>query len=600
MSKRIPRAFIDDLLARADIVELINSYVSLRKTGKDFSACCPFHEEKTPSFTVSPDKQFYYCFGCGAKGNAISFLLDYAHLDFVEAVQELANRQGIEVAYEAGDDVAESNNLAQRQIVLRLLTQAAHFYQQQLRQHPQKQQAIDYLKKRGLSGEISARFGLGFAPPGRDILLNQFGQTPEAQKNLLEAGLLVEKEPGSVYDRFRNRIMFPIQDKRGQVVGFGGRVLDDSKPKYLNSPETLVFHKGQELYGLYEARTQRPPPDTLVVVEGYMDVVSLAQFGVRNAVATLGTATNTEHLNQLFRAVNQVVFCFDGDEAGRKAAWRALEITLPLLREGRQARFMFLPDGEDPDTLVRKIGAAAFQQHIHQAQPLVEFLFHALADKLNINSLNGQMQVLEQIKPLLDKIPEGPAKQLLRNRLGDIDTKNLSQLAPSESDQTAQHSQHLWRSRVQGEQQQRRAFHGHFTGMSPMRTLVGLLIQQPKLIEYLPENLPLALRTLFGGDLLQQLATFIRQAPHSNTGMILERWRDSDYAGALHKLAAWEHHLPDSGLVAEFCDAAQRLALQAQEQRLEALLQKSRLTGLNAAEKQELRELTHTKSEHTR
>ncbi len=597
MSKRIPRAFIDELLARSDIVELINGYVSLRKAGKNFSACCPFHEEKTPSFTVSPDKQFYYCFGCGAKGNAISFLMDYAHLEFIEAIQELANKLGIEIPYEGNDDTqAATTDNSQRQALLDLLKQVAHFYQQQLRQHPNKQQAIEYLKQRGLSGEICATFGVGFAPPGWDNLLSAFGQTASQQKLLFDAGLLIEKEQGGgFYDRFRQRIMFPIHDRRGQVIAFGGRVLDDSKPKYLNSPETSVFHKGQELYGLYAARRQRPSPDNLLIVEGYMDVVSLAQFGVLNAVATLGTATSSEHLNHLFRLVKQVVFCFDGDEAGRKAAWRGLEIAMPLLREGREARFMFLPDGEDPDTLVRKEGTAAFQQRIQQALPLAEFLFQYLAGKLNTQQLSGQMQLLEQIQPLLNKMPEGPAKQLLRDRLGAIDTKNLTQLAPNHSDQTAQHSQHLWQARVQGEQQQRKAFRGPFISMSLMRTVVGLLIQHPHLIEYLPKFSADALQGIAGGDLLDALTHFIRQYPHSNTGMILEHWRDNEYSGALHKLAAWQHQLPAEGIVAEFCDAVRRLQARIQEQRSEVLLQKSRLGRLDLQEKQELRELMQHK-----
>lgn len=596
MAKHIPRAFIDELLARTDIVELINGYVSLRKAGKNFSACCPFHDEKTPSFTVSPDKQFYYCFGCGAKGNAISFLMDYAHLEFIEVIQELANRQGLEIPYE-GSDENSSGNSSQRQALLDLLKQVAQFYQNQLRQHPNKQQAIDYLKQRGLSGEISASFGLGFAPPGWDHVLKHFGQNTKQQKLLFDAGLLIEKEQGGFYDRFRNRIMFPIHDRRGQVIAFGGRVLDDSKPKYLNSPETSVFHKGQELYGLYAARSQRPSPDHLLIVEGYMDVVSLAQFGVLNAVATLGTATSTEHLNHLFRLVNQVVFCFDGDAAGRKAAWRGLEIAMPLLREGREARFMFLPDGEDPDTLVRKEGTEAFQQRVQQAQPLAEFLFHYLAEHVNTQNLSGQMQLLEQAQPLLNKMPEGPAKQLLRDRLGAIDTKNLTQLASNNSDQTAQHSQHLWQARVQGEQQQRKAFRGHVASMSPMRTVVGLLIQHPQLIEHLPDFSQAALHGINGGDLLHALAGFIRQYPHNNTGMILEHWRNNEYSGALHKLAAWQHQLPEDGIVAEFCDAVRRLQAQVYEQRLEVLLQKSRLGGLNLQEKQEFRELMQHKAE---
>ena len=344
MAGLIPQSFIDDLLNRSDIVDVVSSRIQLKKAGKNYSACCPFHKEKTPSFSVSPDKQFYYCFGCGAGGNALGFVMDHDQLDFPEAVEELAKRAGMDVPREES-----GRPRAPRQAVdsplYTLLEAAAEHYRQALRNHPQRRYAVDYLKGRGLSGEIARDFGLGFAPPGWDNLFKQLGTDALQQKAMIDAGLLIENaDSGKRYDRFRDRIMFPIRDSRGRVIAFGGRVLGDDKPKYLNSPETPVFHKGQELYGLFEARKFNRDLDEIMVVEGYMDVIALAQQGLRNAVATLGTATSEEHLKRLFRLVPSVLFCFDGDAAGRNAAWRALESTLPSLQDGRRARFLFLPD----------------------------------------------------------------------------------------------------------------------------------------------------------------------------------------------------------------------------------------------------------------
>ena len=318
MSGLIPQAFIDELLTRTDIVDVIDARVPLKKAGREYKACCPFHNEKTPSFTVSQVKQFYHCFGCGAHGSAISFLMDYEHMEFVEVVEDLAHMAGLEVPREAGTAPPAAHG-ERRDDHFSLLERADRFYRTQLREHPQAERAVDYLKKRGLSGEIAARFGLGYAPPGWDALLTHLGSDAHAHKLALELGLLVQRDDGRVYDRFRDRIMFPIRDRRGRCVGFGGRVLGDEKPKYMNSPESPVFHKGQELYGLFEARKANQKLARLLVVEGYMDVVALAQFGLSNAVATLGTATTPEHLERLYRVVHEVVFCFDGDRAGREA-----------------------------------------------------------------------------------------------------------------------------------------------------------------------------------------------------------------------------------------------------------------------------------------
>ena len=388
MAGLIAQSFIDDLLNRSDIVEVVSSRVQLKKSGKNYTACCPFHQEKTPSFTVSQEKQFYYCFGCGAGGNALGFIMDHDHLEFPEAVEELASRAGVEVEREASSGGPRQPRQPANSPLYDLLSAASDYYRGALRNHPQRDAAVNYLKQRGVSGIIARDFALGFAPPGWDNLSKQLGGDNLQQQALIEAGLLVENaETKRRYDRFRDRIMFPIHDSRGRIVGFGGRVLGDDKPKYLNSPETAVFHKGQELYGLYEARKHNRQLSEIIVVEGYMDVIALAQQGLRNAVATLGTATSEEHIKRLFRVVPNILFCFDGDNAGRKAAWRALEATLGNLKDGLQARFLFVPEGEDPDSLIRSEGLEAFQARIaQQAVPLTAYFFTHLRETINQDS----------------------------------------------------------------------------------------------------------------------------------------------------------------------------------------------------------------------
>ena len=435
MAGLIPQSFIDDLLNRTDIVDVVSSRIQLKKTGKNYSACCPFHKEKTPSFTVSPDKQFYYCFGCGAGGNALGFVMDHDQLEFPQAIEELAKRAGMDVPREESGRGHKPRQPVDSPLYP-LLNAAAEHYRQALKSHPQRKYAVEYLKGRGLTGEIARDFGLGFAPPGWDNLLKQLGGDALQQKVMIDAGLLIENaENGRRYDRFRDRIMFPIRDSRGRVIAFGGRVLGDDKPKYLNSPETPVFHKGQELYGLYEARKHNRDLDEIMVVEGYMDVIALAQQGLRNAVATLGTATSEEHLKRLFRIVPSVLFCFDGDAAGRNAAWRALESTLSSLQDGRRARFLFLPDGEDPDTLVRAEGTDALRARINQhAQPLADYFFQQLSEEADPRSLEGKAHLVTLAAPLIDKIPGNNLRALMRQRLSEItglSGEALSQVASS-------------------------------------------------------------------------------------------------------------------------------------------------------------------------
>lgn len=418
MAGRIPQYFLDDLLARIDIVDVVDQRVKLKKTGRNYSACCPFHKEKTPSFSVSPDKQFYYCFGCGASGNAIGFLMDFDHLDFPQAVDTLAGQLGLEVPHEQGPKRRGPDHSE----LYALMDRAVEHFDRQLKHHNQSPGAAHYLKQRGLNAETCKAFGIGFAPPGWDNLQKELATSPEKEKQLITTGMLVHNEDSDrIYDRFRDRIMFPIRDSRGRYIAFGGRVLGDEKPKYLNSPESPIFHKGRELYGLYEARQANRKLNRIIVVEGYMDVVALAQQGITNSVATLGTATTPEHMQKLYKVVPEVVFCFDGDDAGRRAAWKALESTLPQMEDGRQARFLFLPQGEDPDSMVRKEGPEPFTQRIKdQALSLDSFLFRELEDGLDLNTMDGRARLAKLAQPYLKQLPEGMFHQLLIKKLSDI------------------------------------------------------------------------------------------------------------------------------------------------------------------------------------
>jgi DNA primase len=420
MAGRIPEHFIQDLLERTDIVAVIDERVQLKKTGRNYSARCPFHDEKTPSFSVAPDKQFYYCFGCGATGTAITFLMEYDHLDFPEAVEQLAGRAGLEVPREGGDGRKTREEQDRLKPIYEILERAERFYRQQLKSAREREKAVNYLKDRGLTGEIAARFGLGLAPPGFDNLITGLSLDEAGIEQALTAGLLVRREDtGRVYDKFRDRVIFPIRDARGRTVAFGGRLLGDGKPKYLNSPETTVYHKGRELYGLHEWRQSRDRSSRLFVVEGYMDVIALHQFGIPNVVATLGTATTAEHAQLLFRQVDEAVLCFDGDDAGRRAAWRALESLLERLDDGKEARFLFLPEGYDPDSLVRERGAEALQADAEQAPGLTRFLFERLSEGLDTDTVDGRARLARRAAPLIHRPPGDFYRALLRRELAE-------------------------------------------------------------------------------------------------------------------------------------------------------------------------------------
>lgn len=583
MKGSIPRPFIDDLLTKANIVDVVNSRVKLKKAGRDYQACCPFHHEKTPSFTVSEKKQFYHCFGCGAHGNAISFLMDYDKLEFVEAIEELAAMAGLEVPYEKrarSDNQRLQAGYQTKRNLYELMQKIAQFYQTQL---PLNIPAQSYLQQRGLSAEIIARFQIGFVPNALDTVLREFGTNREEQQKLLNLGMLSRNERGNIYDKFRHRIMFPIRDKRGRTVAFGGRVLGDEKPKYLNSPETITYHKGSELYGLYEALQVDDEPTKLLVVEGYMDVVALAQFGVDYAVASLGTSTTSEQIQLLFRSTEQVICCYDGDRAGRDAAWRALENALPYLQDGRQIKFIFLPDGEDPDSYIRHYGKEKFEEYIDGAQSLTEFLFAHLNPQVDFSSKEGRGKLAALAVPLIRQIPGEALRLSLRNslaqKLGIFDQSQLESLIPQQAHQAA--APHADK---QPKMKQ-----------TPMRLVVSLLLQNPHLVNRITEAGLAALRAEAGYELLEQLATLCRAREGITTGQILEHFRDTPYSRPLEILATWEHLLDDAEMLNAFSQNYRRLNIQAIERDIEMLIAKERAEGLSEQERQVLVKLITSK-----
>ncbi|MGE0080050.1 MAG: DNA primase [Thiohalomonadaceae bacterium] len=594
---RIPQDFIDDLLSRVDIVEVVDTRVPLKKAGREFVACCPFHNEKTPSFTVSPTKQFYHCFGCGAHGNAIGFLMAYEHLEFVDAIETLAAGLGLTVPREGPEPRAGSERRKDNQALYDLLEDAGAWFRQQLRQHPERARAVDYLKRRGLSGEIARDFGIGYAPPGWQHLIEAFRAHP-AKGRLAEAGLIIESE-GKRYDRFRDRIMFPIRDSRGRYIGFGGRVLGDETPKYLNSPETPVFHKGRELYGFFEARQALRDLSRILVVEGYMDVVALAQYGIRYAVATLGTAVTREHLERLFRTTQEVVFCFDGDRAGRDAAWRGLENALPLMREGYQVRFMFLPEGEDPDSLVRKIGREAFEAGLGKAIPLSQFFIDQLRQEVDLGSLDGRAQLVEKVRPLLAAVPEGIYRHLLLERLAEF-----ARVAPDQlgallegrepvRPQRAAAPQRPGRfqdrpGRAQGQPQP--AMRQGRSAPSAVRHALSRLVQEPGLAAKAGDPARFSGLRLPGVRLLAELITLLQRKPGLSWGAVLEHWRGTDEGRHLARLAAEEPLIEEPELLEhEFVGALHILEREFLRQRREEL--EERFKYLSEAEKLELNQI---------
>lgn len=581
MAGKIPQDFIDDLIARADIIEVIGRRVPLKKAGREFKACCPFHDEKSPSFTVSPGKGFYHCFGCGAHGTAIGFLMEFDHMSFVDAIESLASTMGVEVPRD------ESDRPARRYDELFALTESVtKHWQSQLREH---QTAADYLARRGVDGDTARRFGIGFAADGWSEILDKFGKTPEATERLLATGLIIRKDNGKHYDRFRERIMFPIRDQRGRCIGFGGRLLGDGEPKYLNSPETVLFHKGRELYGLFEARQALRQIDRLVVVEGYMDVVALARNGIDFATATLGTATTGEHLNRLFRLTDNVVFCFDGDRAGKAAAWRALENALPQIREGRQIRFVFLPDGHDPDTYVNEHGATAFVAAMDNGVALSDFLIGELSSQVDMQTVDGKARLAELARPLVNSIPAGVYRELLMDSLADavgLSSAKLGKMLQQPGGRAGEAGDH---KRKAGPGGSRMALK---TGQpSVVRRAITLLLNHPAAADKLDIE-KLAGLSRPGIDILQELIETVQAEPNISTAGLLERWRHDARGRHLGRLAAVE--IPDE---AEFDPALElaacldQLALAGRRERIDFLIEKQKLNPLTDDERSELRQI---------
>ncbi|QJQ94790.1 MULTISPECIES: DNA primase [Halomonadaceae] len=602
MAGQIPQRFIDDLLARVDVVEVVGERVQLKKSGRNFSGLCPFHQEKSPSFTVSQDKQFYHCFGCGAHGNALRFLMEYDNLRFPEAVEQLASRQGIEVPREGADDPRAQAREKKRKEGVNLLEVAASFFRTRLKM-AEGQAARAYLERRGLSGDIQADFAIGYAPDVWDALKRHLVEQGIGEAVQVEYGLLVHREEsGRTYDRFRDRVMFPIRDIKGRTIAFGGRVLGDAKPKYLNSPETPVFHKGRELYGLYEARQANRQLERMLIVEGYMDVVALAQFGIRNACATLGTSTSEEHLQRLFRVVSEVVFCFDGDRAGRQAASRALETVLPLMIDGRQARFLFLPEGEDPDTLVRDEGAEAFQKRVTCATPLSEFLFDQAATGRDLARIEDRERFASSVLKALGKLPEGVLKSLMLSELASrtgVDQSRFEALMvpPSEPEPPPSPPDETPWSSADSEMiaADARESRGKGGALSLAARALQLLVHEPALAGRLPESDDWCPEDA-DGTLCREVIKLLKAGRYRSGQVLLAHFHGSREGERLAQLARRELLIPRAdrgteldGLVEYF---VQRRSRMTPRHEYDALLAKERQgERLSREEKQRLLEL---------
>ncbi|NRA56044.1 MAG: DNA primase [Gammaproteobacteria bacterium] len=581
MAGLIPQHFIDDLISRTDIVDLIDGRVKLKKAGKSYVACCPFHGEKSPSFHVSQDKQFYHCFGCGASGNIISFIMEYDRLDFPDAIDELAGMYNLEVPRE--DSGTEKKSAQQYSIdkqkkldYYELMEQVTTYFCQQLQSNKNSAQVIEYLKMRGLSGEIAKRFSIGYAPDDWQEVKDKFGRGTERENQLLETGVLIKNEKGRTYDRFRNRVMFPIRDRRGRVIGFGGRVLDDATPKYLNSPETPIFHKGSELYGFFEAKQANRDLKRLLVVEGYMDVVALAQNGISWAVASLGTSTTTDQIQLMFRNAGEIICCYDGDRAGRDAAWRTLQNALPQLQDGRQIKFMFLPDGEDPDSMVRALGQDKFVDLVNEAIPLSQYLFDNLLAQVEMDSEDGRSKLAQLALPMVNSIADGVFQQMMKERLAKylgIESDALNRFVETEKP-------------AQSKAQRKKAHRG-----SIVRQAIGLLVQHPELVQSISNIPQLGQIKIKGTGLLQTLINQVRQQPTITSAQLLERWRGEPEYPSLLKLAAWQHDVESDNLEQQFVDTIIQIINKHLELRLEQLAHKSRVAHLTSEERQEYAQL---------
>ncbi|KTD23894.1 DNA primase [Legionella lansingensis] len=572
MSGLIPQPFIDELLTRTDIVEFIDSYVPLKKAGHSFVACCPFHNEKTPSFNVVAKKQFYHCFGCGASGNVISFVMNYLNQSFVDAIETLASRLGLQVPRE-GRSEKQQQSLSLYQV----LSEVNQFYQQNLKTNGQA--AVTYLKQRGLSGEIAKLYQIGYAPPDWQNLEKHFKRHHD---ELIATGMLIPKKDGKTYDRYRHRITFPIHDRHGRIIGFGGRAIDASqKPKYLNSPETIIFQKSRELYGLHQILKNQKIIENVLIVEGYIDVIALAQHGITNAVATLGTATSIYHIQLLAKYTQHIIFCFDGDMAGRQAAWRALESCLPQLNTGLNASFIFLPEGHDPDSLVREEGSVNFIERLKQAKPLNHYFLETISHNLDLRSVAGKSQLVNAAKPYLLRIQDGPYRQLLLEeiaRISHIEAHRLNQLIADKEKPNVSATP---------------------ITRSPIRLAIALLIQHPEIFIACKDHINPDLLEGSEQEILQKLLQQIANAPKASTATLIEQWRNTPMFEALNKLAGWDTQVPEQALVKEFIDIILFLQKQNLENKINLYIAKSRNQGLTLSDRLKLQEMLKQRHQTT-
>ncbi|MFQ3334234.1 MAG: DNA primase [Woeseiaceae bacterium] len=585
MSGLIPQHFIDDLIARVDIVEVMGNRIQLKKAGKEFKSVCPFHDDSNPSLTISPVKGFYHCFSCGAHGTAVGFLMNYEHLSFVEAIESLASNLGIEIPYEKNQQPIKKNNN-----LFDLLERIQAHYQLELKND---EPAIEYLKNRGITGKIAKRFNVGYAPSGWRNIMDSFGKSSTEIEKLTTLGLVIPKDNNNHYDRFRERIMFPIRDNRGRFIGFGGRILNQDQPKYLNSPETPLFHKGRELYGLYECQQALRKIERLVVVEGYMDVISLAQHGIDYAVASMGTATTDDHFNRLFRLTDYIYFCFDGDQAGLDAAWRALNNALKHIREGRQIKFVFLPENDDPDTFIKKNSAAIFEKELDNGKDLSDFLIDKLTKDIDIKSIDGRARLAEQAKPLISVIPEGIFKELIIDKLSQsvgLSSKKLTSLITEHKNKSlkiaAEQNQRIFNQKIIKNKKEK---------TSITKKAITLILNYPSIGREAKLNL-IEKNNEPGTEILRKLIQTIQKKPDINTAGLIEFWRNDSEGKFLGQLASKELPKNDEfNAQAEMNDCLIQLNKSYIKTRITSLIDKQRNEDLSSDERKELNELINSR-----
>jgi DNA primase len=577
MSERIPQDFIDDLIERADVSEVIGKRVEIKKAGKEYKACCPFHNEKTPSFTVSPEKGFYHCFGCGAHGTALGFLMDYERLTFVEAIEELAKMVGIPVPKTKEDRVVnkENNDLKS------LLSRVSKHYEKNLKESTI---AIEYFKSRGIDGKTARHYALGFAKKSYDDILKNFGKTDKDRKQLLACGLLTEKDDGGYFDKFRNRVMFPIRNNRGEVVGFGGRVIADEEPKYLNSPGTVLFKKGELLYGLFESKKSIAERNSAIIVEGYTDVIGLYQFGVGNSLATLGTATTDNHINKIFRISDQIIFCFDGDDAGRKAAEKAMKLCLPLVRKNKEAYFLILED-EDPDEFIRKHGHKQFEARLATAQSTDEFLINICNKTSDITSVKGKANAIENAMALVNTIQDGIYKDLMVEKIAseyNLTLEKLVNYVPSKK---------ITKKASRTDAQRNKPAYLK-NRPSLINQAIRILLHKPELGKIIDLNNQFKHLDQKGVNVLREIIQLIHAKDSIKLATIIEHFQDQKLQRYLSQLAMDEGLINKSEMLSEFNDITQRLNIQDLRKELTILIERAKNKSLNDQDARRLKELS--------